>query len=52
MPAGVFADISAMDAAALTPEMASTAMPPMIQGVRLPPLSEPWPQRGRSISAA
>ena len=34
---------------AIMPPAASTTMPPMIQGVRRPPMSEPWPMRGREI---
>ena len=36
-------------AAAPNPPRPSSAMPPMIQGVRRPPTSEPKPMRGRDI---
>ena len=44
--------IQATAAAATRPPAASTAMPPMIQGVRRPPRSEPQPMRGRVACTA
>ena len=41
MPAHSDSAINAVPAAAKTPPKASTAMPPMIQGVRRPPISDP-----------
>jgi hypothetical protein len=40
-PRTVFDPIKATDSAAETPPRARTAMPPMIQGVRRPPISDP-----------
>ena len=42
----------AVASAASAPPLASTAMPPMIHGVRLRPPSDPCPQRGRRICTA
>ena len=47
-PASGAVPISAVASAAATAPTASAAMPPMIQGVRLLPASEPWPNRGRN----
>ena len=44
--------IQAVATAARIPPVASTAMPPMIQGVRRPPWSDPCPIRGRIICTA
>ena len=41
MPAGRLLAIQTVASAAVMPPVASTAMPPMIQGVRRPPTSEP-----------
>ena len=49
MPANVLLAIQAVAQAASTPPLARIAMPPMIQGVRRPPTSEPKPSRGRNI---
>ena len=52
MPARRFVAASAVARAASTAPAASAAMPPTIQGVRRPPTSEPWPQRGRRSCTA
>ena len=47
MPAWGWLAIQTVPAAAVIPPAPRVAMPPMIQGVRRPPTSEPWPMRGR-----
>ena len=52
MPSARFSAISAVAAAAPKPPRARMQMPPMIQGVRRPPRSEPWPIAGRESCTA
>ena len=47
MPAVRLNSIHAIATAATTPPSARTVIPPTIHGVRRPPMSEPWPRRGR-----
>ena len=52
MPACGRVCIHATASAASAPPAASTAIPPMIQGVRRPPTSDPHPMRGRVACTA
>ena len=51
-PSTMFCAMRWTETAAPKPPTASAAMPAMIHGVRRPPLSEPWPQLGRSTCSA
>ena len=51
-PTHMFCCMRCTDSAAPKPPTASVPMPAMIHGVRLPPLSEPWPHEGLSTCSA